>query len=236
LFHGAQMLAVNLTDGSLIWNELGMYIRSTAIADNVMLSMNGYDNQIYAFAKGPSTMTVSAPSTGVTTAAPITITGTVMDISAGSKQHAVALNFPNGIPCVSEASQSRWMEYVYQQQPIPKNTVGVPVTISVLDSNNNYRTIGTTTSDLYGSFGLTWTPDIPGSFTVIASFAGSNSYFPSSASTYIHASNPPATSTPITTAQANLATTSDVAMYLVVGVIAIIIAIAIVGLLILRKH
>ena len=119
LFHGSQMLAVNMTDGSLVWSELGMYIRSTAIADNVMLSMNAYDNQIYAFAKGPSTMTVSAPSAGVTTATPITITGTVMDISAGSKQNAVALNFPNGIPCVSEASQSRWMEYVYQQQPIP---------------------------------------------------------------------------------------------------------------------
>ena len=67
-----------------------------------------------------------------------------------------------------------------------QNTVGVPVTISVLDSNFNYRTIGTTTSDLYGSFGLTWTPDIPGDFTVIANFAGSNSYWPSSASTYIY--------------------------------------------------
>ena len=85
LFHGSQMLAVNMTDGSLVWSELGMYIRSTAIADNVMLSMNAYDNQIYAFGKGPSTMTVSAPNIGVTTATPITISGTVMDISPGTR-------------------------------------------------------------------------------------------------------------------------------------------------------
>ena len=236
LFHGAQMLAVNLTDGSLVWNELGMYIRSTAIADNVMLSLNAYDNQIYAFSKGPSTMTVSAPSVGVTTDAPITITGTVMDISAGSTQSAVALNFPNGIPCVSDASQSRWMEYVYQQQPIPQNATGVPITISVLDSNNNYRTIGTTTSDIYGSFGFTWTPDIPGKFTIIASFAGSNSYYPSSASTYMSASTPAATPAPTVTAQANLATTSDLMLYIVGAAIAIIIAIAIVGVLMIRKR
>jgi hypothetical protein len=232
LFHGSQMLAVNMTDGSLVWNELGMYIRSTAIADNVMLSMNAYDNQIYAFAKGPSTMTVSAPSTGVTTKTPITITGTVMDISAGSKQHAVALNFPNGIPCVSDASQSRWMEYVYQQQPMPTDTTGVEVTLSVLDANNNFRTIGTTTSSASGVFSYLWTPDISGTFHVYASFTGSNSYFGSSAETAVYAGEPPtATSTQQTVQQQ-----ADYNVPIIGVGIAVIIAIALVGLILYRKH
>ena len=247
LFHGSQMLAVNTTDGSLVWSELGMYIRSTAIADNIMLSMNAYDNQIYAFGKGPSTMTVSAPNIGVTTATPITISGTVMDISPGTraltqpditltKQNEIALNFPNGVPCVSDASQSKWMEYVYQQQPAPTNTQGVPVTISVVDANNNFRTIGTTTSDASGTFSYTWTPDIPGTFELIASFAGSNSYYGSSATTHVYASSPSATHEPTATAVTGLATSSDVMYVGVAIIIATIIAIAIVGLLILRKH
>ena len=75
-----------------------------------------------------------------------------------SKQH----DFPNGVPAVSDASMSSWMEYVYMQKPKPTNATGVPVTLSVIDSNGNYRHIGTTTSDASGMFGFTWTPDISG--------------------------------------------------------------------------
>ena len=84
LFHGAQLLALNATTGQLVWSTLDMSIESTSISDGIMLSRNAYDNQIYAFGKGPSATTVNAPSIGVTTATPITITGTVMDISAGA--------------------------------------------------------------------------------------------------------------------------------------------------------
>ena len=105
-------------------------------------------------------MTVTAPSVGVTTATPIVIRGTIIDIAAGTKQEQQAANFPYGVPCVSDDSMSRWMEYVYMQQPCPTNTIGVPVSISVLDANGNYREIGTTTSDGSGMFSFTWTPDI----------------------------------------------------------------------------
>ena len=57
----------------------------------------------------------------------------VTDISAGSKQNEQAADFPNGVPCVSDASMSGWMQYVYMQQPEPTNATGVPVTISVVD-------------------------------------------------------------------------------------------------------
>jgi hypothetical protein len=119
-----------------------------------------------------------------------------MDISAGSEQHAVAVNFPNGLPCVSDASMTQFMEAVYMQQPMPTNVTGVPVSIYVLDSNNNYREIGTTTTNAMGSYGLTWTPDIPGNFMVIATFAGSESYYGSSASTYFYASEAVSAATP----------------------------------------
>ena len=49
-------------------------------------------------------------------------------------------DFPQGVPCVADSSMSDWMEYVYMQQPMPANVTGVPVVLSVLDSNNNYRT------------------------------------------------------------------------------------------------
>jgi hypothetical protein len=234
LFHGAQMLAINATNGGLIWGELGTYIRSTSIAYGVMLSLNAYDNQIYAFAKGPSATTVTAPSVGVTTATPMTITGTVMDVSAGTKQNLVAANFPNGLPCVSDASQSKWMEYVYQQQPYPADVEGVKVSFFVLDSNNNYRPIGTTTTNAAGSYGFTWNPDIPGDFMVVANFEGSNSYYPSSARTYFHASEAPGDTPQPTQAPASLAD-----QYLLPATGGIIAAIAIVGVvlaLLLRKR
>jgi hypothetical protein len=90
------------------------------IAYGIMIILNAYDNQIYAYGKGPSAITVTAPSGGVTTATPITISGSVIDNSAGSQQEAVASSFPNGVPAVSDVSQTAWMEYVYMQQPKQK--------------------------------------------------------------------------------------------------------------------
>src|SRR5665647_728841 len=69
------------------------------------------------------------------------------------------------------------------QKPRPTNTVGVPVTLNVVDSNGNYREIGATTSDADGFFSLNWKPDITGQYTVYASFAGSESYWQSHAVT-----------------------------------------------------
>ena len=39
------------------------------------------------------------------------------------------------------------------------------------------------TSDAYGAYSFMWTPDIPGKYTVVATFAGSESYWPSYAKT-----------------------------------------------------
>jgi hypothetical protein len=201
-----------------------------------MTTLNAYDNQIYAYGMGPTKTTVNAPNIGVTTDTPITITGTVTDISAGASQEAVAANFPNGLPCVSDASMSQFMEAVYMQQSMPTNMTGVPVQIAVLDSNGNHYIIGTTTTNSMGAYGLTWTPTISGNYTVYATFAASNSYYASAASTYLYASSARATPAPTTAPASNLATTTDLMLYIVGAAVAIIIAIAIVGILLSRKR
>ncbi len=203
IFKGAKLYAINATTGELVWSMLDFGTDSNnnvfPISDGYMIAYNAYDNQIYAHGLGPSKVTVTAPNVGVTTSAPITISGTVTDISAGSQQEAVAANFPNGLPCISDASMSQWMEYVYEQQPMPTNATGVIVTLDSIDPNNNFVHIGTVTSDLAGTYGYTWTPPIPGLYKIIATFGGSNSYYASYAEAYTSASRPPAAQVPIAT-------------------------------------
>ncbi len=236
VFDGAQLYCVNATTGNLIWNINTFGEGDMPISDGILTALNGYDNQIYAYGMGPSKTTVSAPQVGVTTATPVTISGSVTDISAGASQAAVAANFPNGLPCVSDASMSQFMEAVYMQQPMPTNLTGVPVTLYVLDSNNNYRQIGTTTTNAQGEYGLTWTPDITGNYTVTAVFGGTQSYYGSSASTYFYAGTPAATAPPTAAPASGLATQNTV-MYIGVAIIVVIIIIgAIIILMLSRKR
>jgi len=236
LLHGALELALNGNTGQLVWSNLGFDDTATAVAYGVMTTFNSYDGQIYAYAQGPSKITISAPSIGATTKTPVTITGTITDVSPGASQSVVAKDFPNGLPCVSDPSMSGLMEAAYEQQPMPSNLTGVPISVYVLDSNNNYRSIGTTTSNALGDWGLTWTPDITGNYTVYAVFAGSHGYYPSSTSTFLYAGSPPATIAPTVTPATNLASNSTVEYGIVAIIIVIIIIGAVLALLVTRKH
>ena len=181
-------------------------------------------------AQGPTATTVSA-NPGLGNSA-ITIQGTVTDQSPGM----TTLGIPaKGTPAISDASMTQWMEYLYMQYPEPTNATGVPVTLTYTDPNNNTYTMGTTTSDINGHYSYDFTPTIPGLYQVTATFCGSNSYYTSSAAAaFTYA--PTATVAPTASPQANLATTTDLMTYIAVAVIAIIIAIAIVGLLLSKKH
>ena len=242
-YKGYCVSAIDAYTGKLVWN-ISCWTSATGsfsspgfgIADGYLLLNNNYDSQFYCIGRGPSQTTVEAPMSAVQVGSNIVIQGTVMDIATGTKQNEQAADFPNGVPCVSDSSETAWMEYVYMQKPFPTDTTGVPVTISVIDSNNNQRIIGTTTSDASGTYALNWAPDIAGNYTIIANFAGTNSYWPSSAETHAYANEATPIQAPTVTAQANVATTSDLMIYMVGGVIAIIIAIAIVGILMLRKR
>ena len=210
IYKGATAEAINATTGQQIWklsditNEFSAM--SYAIADGYATWFNGYDNQIYSVGQGISTTTVTAPDAGLSFGQPVVIRGTVMDISAGTKQTEQAANFPNGVPCASDASMTDWMQYVYQQQALPTDFTGVPVQIYVTDSNGNTRSIGTATTNINGMYTLTWTPDIPGNYTVSANFLGTNGYWPSSATTSFAVSQAPIAS-PTATATVNLQST-----------------------------
>ena len=108
--------------------------------------------------------------------------------------------------------------------------------LSVLDSNGNHRTIGTTTTNAQGEYGFAWTPDIPGNYTVYASFAGTNAYFGSSASTFFYASSPPSTSAPTVSPVSDLASNTTVMYAVVAMIIVFIVGITVVALLVTRKH
>lgn len=225
---------VNATDGTEIWTLMGwgtgMDANYDIVAEGCFVFLNCYDMQVYCVGKGPSALTVSAPDIGVELGKSLVIKGTVADISAGTEQHVIDKRFPNGVPAMSDDSMTDWMEYVYMQKPKPKDAVGVPVTIDVIDSNGNYRNIGTAVSDASGMFSLSWAPDIEGDYTVFATFAGSESYWPSSAETaFVANAAPEPVQTPEFPPQVDNTWT-------IVGVgVAILAAIAVVGLLLYRK-
>ena len=231
---------MNSTTGEEIWQLSGYPSEwaspgsAWAAADGYLTFMNGLDNNIYSIGRGPSATTVSAPQAGLAFEQSVVISGTVIDISAGTKQDEQAADFPNGVPCASDAVMKDWMGYVYQQQSLPADVLGVSVTLSVLDSNNNYYDIGTTTTDANGFFYYTWTPTISGDFLVYATFAGTNGYWPSQAETAFTVMQAPETTpgaTPIPASAADL--------YFLQMSIVIIIAIVIIGLVIilmLRKR
>jgi outer membrane protein assembly factor BamB len=232
----SKMRCINATTGKEVWTINGWGNSSpNPVADGCLVFLNAYDMQLYCFGKGPSATSVTAQNDGGS----ILIRGTVIDMAAGTKQTEQIGRFPNGVPAVSDDSMNAWMEYVYTQKPIPTNTTGVPVSLDAIDPNGNRVHIGDTSSDSSGFYTLTIDPSTlsagSGTYQVIARFAGSNSYWPSHSETaFVVASAP--TAAPTATPLANIATTSDLLVYMTVGVIAIIIAIAIVGALILRKH
>ena len=237
---GAPMYCLNATDGTLIWRADGLFRSSrwggrAIIGDSVIAAMDTYDQRVYAIGKGPSTMTVDAPDAAIQFGDSLIIRGTVMDNSPGTQSDEIKLRFPNGVPAMSDASMSDWMLYVYKQFSQPGSAVGVPVSIDAVDPNMNYVHLGDATTDGSGMFSLMYTPEIPGYFTVYATFGGSASYYASYAETTFGVMEaPPATAAP------TASPTPLSEAYFVPAVIGIIVAIIVVGVLLafllLRKR
>ena len=238
---GGPFVCLNATTGELIFRANGLFRQTVwggraIIGDSIIATMDTYDQRVYAIGKGPSAMTVEAPMAAVPLGTSIVIRGSVTDVSPGTKSDELTLRFSNGVPAVSDESMSDWMLYVYKQFPRPTNATGVDVTLNVIDSNGNFREIGKTTADASGFFSYQWTPDIEGKYTVITSFAGSKSYYGSSAETAFAVDPAAPTPAPTATAQSDIATNGVLMSTMTIGVVAIIIAIAIVGVLLLKKR
>ena len=237
---GSPFVAVDVETGQKVW-ELPIWGTSWGgapiIGDSIIAQFDSYDNRIYSIGKGPSSITVEAPDLGSAGGTSVTIKGTVTDVSAGTKYSDLTARFPNGIPAVSDESQTDWMKYVYMQFPKPNNATGVAVSLDAIDPNNNLIHLGDTASDSSGFFSLRWVPpvDIVGKYTVIATFAGSKSYWPSSTETAFSVDEAPSAEPEPQPQQPSLADT-----YFLPMSIAIIVAVIVVGvllaLLLLRKR
>ena len=226
LWRGSYVRCINLTDGTELWKLLDFNM-GMGVADGYIVTASQYDNMVYCIGKGPSATTVSASPGVIQLGSSVIITGIVTDQSPGTKNPSQQALYPNGVPAVSDASQEAFMEYLYEQQPVPDHASGVPVTLTAVDSNHNTFNIGTTTSDNTGLFHIAWTPPANGEYTVIASFGGSNSYFASSAETGLAVAA--ATSSSSTSSSASLD------LYIIVATIVIIIAIAIAVIILSRR-
>ncbi len=193
IWRGPNMRCIDADTGEELWKisfhgvsmPMGNGGDNYAIADGYLVGLNGYDMKLYCFGKGPSVTTVSVKNDVTTKGASIQITGTVIDIAAGTKQQEQAGRFPNGVPAMADAYQEDWMEYVYMQQAMPADAQGVTVKLYAIDPNGNYQDIGETTSDMWGNFGKSWIPPVEGEYLIIAEFSGTKAYYKSSASTYI---------------------------------------------------
>jgi hypothetical protein len=224
-YRGHCLYAFNALTGAQNWNISGEYFGVT-ISDGILMAQNLYDGKEYAFTPGPTATTVSVSSGNAQVGVPTIIQGTVTDQTPGPAQ---------GTPAISDAWMTPWMQYLYMDQPYPTSATGVNVQLTAIDSNNNLISIGNATSNLDGLYKYTWTPpNVPGSYTIIATFNSDNSYYGSCAeiATYVASATsatPAPTATPTTVAD----------MYFVpaiAGLFVLIIIVAIVlALLMLRK-
>jgi hypothetical protein len=158
----------------------------------------------------------------------------VTDVSPGTNSDGLQMRFPNGVPAVSDDSVGEWMKYVYAQFPRPTDVTGVEVVIEVLDPNNNYYEVGRAISDVSGKFHCAFTPEVPGEYTIIASFTGSGAYYGSFAETAINVEEAPAaTAAPTPTAPPM---TDTYVLGIGAGAIIAIVVIGMILILMMRKR
>jgi hypothetical protein len=224
LYRGSELYAINAQTGQKIWSIDGFFTSGMAVAEGYLVGFNGYDNQIYCFGKGQSATTVSA-APGVGNA--VTIQGTVTDQSPGE----TCLGIPAaGTAAIADEFMSDWMAYLYEQQPMPQNARGVPVTLYATGPDGSTETIGTTTTDTSGHYVVSWTPAQKGTYTITACFDGTESYFASTDETGIAVD---LTSTSPTTTT-NTANSLPAEAFYAVSVV-LIVLIIVVAVLIVRK-
>jgi outer membrane protein assembly factor BamB len=171
---GNKLYCINDTDGTKIWEMEGAW-GGKSIADDKLLTSSELTGELFVFGKGPTAVTVTAPENVVAKNTPVLIKGTVTDQSTGQQ----------GTAAVSEQDMSAWMGYLHLMRPKPTNATGVTVTLTAIASDGSSIPIGTAQSDTSGVFATMWTPPSEGTYRIVASFEGSESYFPSSAETAI---------------------------------------------------
>jgi hypothetical protein len=190
---------LNATTGEEIWKILFWGTSDIRIADGILIGWNQYDGQVYAFGKGPSATAVTASPEVSVYGTEVLIKGTVTDQTpTGRRNVNNLLQFTlKDTPAIADEDMRAWMEYKFMGQAYPAEAKGVEVVLTTFDPNGNTYELGRTTSDINGNFGLPFTPEVPGTYRIIATFEGSKSYYGSSGTTYIQVSEAPAAAQPI---------------------------------------
>jgi hypothetical protein len=182
---GGPLVVLDVDTGNPIWelswinNWWGGHVM---IGDSTIVGLNGYDNRLYAIGKGPTETTVTIQNDVISRGNSIMIKGTVMDVSPGTKDSALQLRFPKGVPAVADKNMTDWMHYVYMQWPTESEFEGVNVTLQIQDPNGDWYQ-ATVTTDENGVFSHMWSPSFVGEYHVTALFEGSKSYYKSEATT-----------------------------------------------------
>ncbi|MBA7468573.1 hypothetical protein ES707_03824 [subsurface metagenome] len=224
---GAPFTCLNATTGEEIFRIDGAFRQThwggtAIIGDSIIATQDSYDQRVYAIGKGPSATTVTASPEISVHGSSVMLRGTVTDISSGTEDYALRARFPNGVPAVSDESMSDWMLHVYKQFPKPAAT-GVLVTLEAVDPNYNYQNLGTVTTDVYGNYGFTFEPEVPGQYMIIATFYGSDAYYASTTTTYLSVDPAPSPASPIEAEESAAPFIStEVAIIAVVAVAAVI--------------
>ena len=80
-----------------------------AMADGILVGLNYFDNELYAFGKGPSATTVSGPLSGAVVNSVLTLTGTVTDqTQTGRRTTNDNYEFTlKGTPAISDADMDK---------------------------------------------------------------------------------------------------------------------------------
>jgi outer membrane protein assembly factor BamB len=236
---GGPFVCLNATTGDVVWRADGLFRQTlwgglAIMGDSIIATQDSYDQRVYAIGKGPSATTAYIQNDVTTEGNSVLVKGTVTDVSPGTNSASLEMRFPDGVPAVADANMSAWMLYVYKQFDRPTDVMGVEVVISVLDPNNNFYEVARTTSSSSGFFSAEFTPEVPGKYTVIASFDGSGAYYGSFAETAVSVKEAP-TATPMPTPTPAPMTDTYVLSLGIAAIIAII-AIGLVIILMLRKR
>ena len=219
---GDALYAINALTGEQIWKLDNFQAGGgNSIASGVLTYGNAYDGRVYAFSQGPTQTTVTAPLTTQPLGTPVLIQGTVMDMSPGA---------PN-TPCVSDDSQNQWMQYLYQNKPMPTNATGVVVHLEYVGPDGTKKDMTHVTTNLMGSYSYLWTPPTEGAYTVIATMDPTDSYYKSIGNTAVGVG--PAAAEPV---EPQSAPDNTMLMYgiLAVAIIAAVLA-AVAVMLVMRK-
>lgn len=187
-YQGASTIAIDAFTGKELWKVYGTsQWEQQAVADGYYVWLNLNSQLIYVTGPGPSATTVSAPDSGVTSGSSVEIKGTVTDQSPALK----------GTAAISDQDQGAWTNYAVEHVTAQPTVTGVPVQITIKAQDGTTVQTATVTSDSSGTYHYAWTPAQAGEYSVIANFAGTQSYGPSSATTALVVNAAQATPAPV---------------------------------------